>query len=194
MDYACRFLLVPDGMRKDLSTSCLVPDIGSINGVTEKLNHILIPIPGGYLGNAKAAIMGLLEEVSKTTQPEIRATDVGKLSHYLIDVTQPFHTSLYSVYRLGYHNIVEADVEHNFRDWTSEYSPHPPKIGNFGSFVEETAKASQAMSNELLLAFAKRELMGGDYPDDLEKKVLFRAIDNQIAILQYFREKKLLEW
>jgi hypothetical protein len=195
METACDFLLIPDNIKKDLAVSCLIPD--NVDGLMRGegfTNHILIPVPGGFIGSANKEIVKLLDEASKTEKTGIRITNVGKASHYLADISQPFHTSLYSVYRQGYHDIVEKDINDNLKEWIPEYAPHPSKISNINKFIENTAKCSQDLSNQLLLSFAKHEILGGEYPDDLEEQALFNAIDNQIAFLQYCKANKILDW
>lgn len=190
MEVACDFLLIPDSMKSKLISACQKPD-DEDSGIPRVMRHILIPVPGGYVGSANQMISKHLDMALKGEDP---VEDVGEASHYLVDISQPFHTSLYSFYRQGYHAIVEQDIDNNFKVWLTEYSPKPQKIASIEKFVTDTAKGSQAMANDLLLAFAKHELMGEIYPYELEKKAMFRAIDNQISLLQYCKINKLMVW
>ena len=176
---ACDYLLIPEKTKLKLAEYCQEPDDG--DKLTERvLKHILIPIPGGHIGNAADAVSKCLDSTK-----EDRIALLGQASHYLVDICSPFHTSLYSFYRQGYHDIVEKDIDSNFDKWISEYSPHPIKIRSIEGGMLNIAKNSQLISNDMLLGFAKYELLGEEYPNDLMEKSLFRAIDAQIAFLQY---------
>ncbi len=164
MKVAADFLLLPEGLKKDLIRYSSMPDEED-EGVDRIMRHILIPIPGGHFG-------GALNAISKLMEGKDPVRNVAFASHYLMDICSPFHTSLYTFYRQGYHGIVEDYINKNLDEWLPEYSPHPPKIKSLERSIMGLAQESQNTANELLLGFAKFELLKGDYPDDLMKKIL----------------------
>ena len=141
--------------------------------------------PGGCLGSA-------LEAIAESLANKDNVKAVAYASHYLVDLCNPFHTSVYSLVQTGPHVDTELRINQMLDKWVSEYKPNPPLVDDVGLAAVDIITTSSAMARELMNKFIKHDFKGEPYPDDIFKKILFNAVDYQIGFLDYARQVVLL--
>jgi len=186
MKMATEYMMIPSSVSKQLIEDVVLPDELD-KGMDRILKHIFVHLAVGEFGEALNAI----EENLKDTVNPIRG--IAFASHYLQDICSPFHTSIYTIYRQGYHNTVEKQIDRHFEEWKPAFSPHPIEFTNLHETVVRLCKESELLANEFVLAFMKFELLSKEYPWDLMIKTFFRTIDVQIGFLQFVEKDGFLK-
>lgn len=182
---------LPETLVHNISMYCVWPDLKD-SGFNRLYFHSYVPglsdvVP--LIGSADRRIADIIEKINPPT-----AYSLGIMSHYLEDMSQPFHTSLYELLptqRL--HRTFEDDLEEDFPDIIkviSGWTVVQPPIVSPVVLAREAAKNSSRVAEQLVYNMTRMSYGLNDVETEKDynmilQRVTYDAIQYEIRLFRW---------